>query len=406
MTRDRRWVVVLLAVLVAARLALAYHLRGQFFTSGDQSYDDIAEQLLHGHGFTMNGHPYADNPPVYPLLVAAAFGAFGHGWWAIAVLQSLIDSVSALLVLALGRRLFEPAVGVLAAIAYAFYPYLAGQAVEIMDTSVFVCALLLFLYLTVRSAKAGAWQYAAGAGATAGIAFLIRPPVAVVAILFPLLLAVLGLGRGAIGRATVVAVLAGAVAIAPWTVRNAVDFHAFVPGAAKAGVNFWKGNSPHAAEYISEGRSVDLLTERADAPRPPANLNVVQADAWWEHRGFAWIRAHPGAWAHGLWVKLIAFWTWNLNPRTSGETGTKNGVYTLTYAPLLLLALAGTVLGALQCRRAALFLWAVLLVFTAVHVLTVGYTRLRAPIDPLLMLLASMLMVALVRRVGAMRRSA
>jgi 4-amino-4-deoxy-L-arabinose transferase-like glycosyltransferase len=400
----RRWgLVVVAAALLGGRLALAYHLRTEFFTSGDQSYNDIAEQLLHGHGFTMNGKPYIDNPPVYPLLVAGVFGIFGHGWWAIAVLQSLVDSVSALLVLALGRRLFGSTVGSVAAAAYAVYPYLASQAVEIMDTSVFVCALLAFLYLCVRTSESRAWPWAAGAGAAAGIAYLIRPTVAVVALLFPLLVAVLGARARTVVRVTAVAAAAALIVVAPWTVRNAIDFHAFVPGAAKAGINFWKGNSPHAAAYIAAGRSVDLLTERADAPHQPAGLNPVQADAWWRHRALMWIRAHPGAWAHALWVKLVAFWSWQLNPRTYGETGAKDVIYTATYGPLLVLALLGSAAAWRWRRRAVLFLWSVILAFTAVHVLTVGYTRLRAPLDPLLMLPAAALVLDVGKRLASTR---
>lgn len=386
---------VILAMLVVVRFAFAFHARASFFTTGDQSYDDIAQQLLHGHGFTMNGHPYVANPPVYPLLVAAAFGALGHHWYGIAVLQMLIDAISTVLLFALGRRLVGTASGLLAAAAFAVYPYLASQSAQLMDTSLFTCVLLAFLYLAVRAAQEQSLVSAAGAGAAAGVAFLVRPPIAAVAITFPLLVALLGGRRPAVLRQTAIAALAGAVVIAPWTVRNAVDYHAFVPGAAKAGINFWKGNSPYAADYIAEGKSVDLLPERRGAPHPPAGLNPVQEDGWWRHQAIVWIRAHPRAWLHALGVKFIAFWSWNLNPRTGGDTGTKEAIYETTYGPLLVLGLLGAVVGWGARRRSTAAVLVVLLVFTAVHVLTVGYTRLRAPIDPLLMILAAGLAVDL-----------
>lgn len=386
---------MIIVVLVVFRLLVAYHLHSTFFSTGDQSYDDIAEQLVHGHGFTMNGHPYVANPPVYPLLVAASFEVLGHHWYAIAVLQTLADCVSVLLLFALGQRLMGFAAGLLAAAAFAVYPYLASQSAQLMDTSVFVCSLLAFLYFSLRAAQERSTRWGAAAGVAAGVGFLIRPTIAIVALLFPLLAALVGADRRAIARLTAAAAVAGIVAIAPWTVRNAVDFHTFVPGAAKAGINFWKGNSPYAAEYIAEGKSVDLLPERPGAPHAPRGLNAVQEDAWWRDRAFAWIRAHPGAWAHGLEIKLIAFWSWDLNPRTGGDAGTKQVFYTATYGPLLLLGLIGAAVGWGMRRRSVLVIMSVVVAFTAVNVLTVGYTRLRAPLDPLLMLLAAGLVVDL-----------
>jgi 4-amino-4-deoxy-L-arabinose transferase-like glycosyltransferase len=392
-----RWLVAILVVLVLVHLGAAYHARATFFSTGDQSYDDIAEELLHGHGFNMNGHPYVDNPPVYPLFVAAAFGALGHDWWSLGLFQTLVDAVSAVLLFALGRRLFGTAAGLLAAAGFALYPYLASQGAQIMDTNIFICAFLAFLYCTVRAAEDRSLAWGAAAGATAGLAFLIRPPVAVVALFFPAIAAILGANRRDIVRTTAAAVVVGLIVIAPWTIRNAVDYHAFVPGAAKAGINFWKGNSPYAAQYISDGISVDLLPEHAGTPQPPPNLNAVQEDAWWRHQAVDWIRAHPGAWAHALWVKLVAFWTWDLNPHTGGDAGTKNALYEATYGPLLALALLGAALGWSRGvrRRGVAAIMLVIVVFTAVHVLTVGYTRLRAPLDPLLMLLAAVLLVEL-----------
>jgi hypothetical protein len=202
----------------------------------------------------------------------------------------------------------------------------------------------------------------------------------------------------------VVAAGVGALALVPWTVRNAVRFHAFVPTSAKFGENFYAGNSPHAAEYIADGKSTDLLRLRRDAPKPPDSWNDVRRDSWWLHRGLDWAKAHPGAWAHALKIKLEAFWSWDLNPKTLGETGTKELLYTATYLPLLLVALAGLALGLRVGRRREVAFCALLLAaFTLIHVLVVGYTRLRAPLDPLLMALAAFV---LVEAVEVLRRRA
>jgi hypothetical protein len=101
-----------------------------------------------------------------------------------------------------------------------------------------------------------------------------------------------------------------------------------------------------------------------------------------------WARDHPRAWLHALVVKAEAFWSWNLNPTTAGDTRLKELVYTASYAPTIVLALLAVIF-LRAARRSLVFLALILAAFFVVHVLTVGYTRLRAPIDPLLIALAS-----------------
>ena len=381
------------AVLVASRLGVAVSVRGTFFSTGQQIYDHVAESLLHGHGFSNAGRPNVENPPLYPLAVAAAYGVGGRGWWSVAMLQALIDAGSLLLLYLLARRLFGRTAGLLAAFMFALYPYLAGQAALLMDTSLFVLVLLAFLYALTRAADTGHAAWAAAAGALAAGTLLVRPTAVAILLVTPGLLALLGADRHRILRVLGLSAAVGVLVLVPWTVRNAVQFHAFVPTSAKFGENFYAGNSPHAAEYISQGRSTDLLRLRADAPKPPAAWNDVRRDSWWLHRGLDWANAHPGAWAHALRVKLEAFWSWDLNPRTLGQTGTKEALYTITYAPLLFVALAGLALGIRPGRRRELgFVALILAAFTLIHVLVVGYTRLRAPLDPLLMAVASLVL--------------
>jgi len=397
------------AVLVAGRIGVAVDVRHTFFSTGQQIYDHVAESLLHGHGFSNAGRPNVENPPLYPLAVAAAYAIGGRGWWSVAALQALLDVASLLLLYLLTGRLFGRTAALLAAFMFALYPYLAGQAALLMDTSLFVLVLLAFLYALTRAADKGRTAWSAATGALAAATLLVRPTVIAILVVAPALLALLGADRRRLGRVLVVATAVGAVALVPWTVRNALRFHAFVPTSAKFGENFYAGNSPHAAEYIAEGRSTDLLRLRPDAPQPPARWNDVRRDSWWLRRGLDWAKAHPGAWAHALRIKLEAFWSWDLNPKTLGETRTKELLYTATYLPLLLVGLAGLALGLRIGRRREVGFCALILgAFTLIHVLVVGYTRLRAPLDPLLMALASLVLVEaaqLVREPRVIRRA-
>jgi hypothetical protein len=88
-------------------------------------------------------------------------------------------------------------------------------------------------------------------------------------------------------------------------------------------------------------------------------------------------------------VKLWAFWSWSLNPRDTDDSALERAVYAASYVPVLVLAAIGAALLAWRRRvRPLLFVLVPIALFTAVHLVIFGYTRLRAPLDPLLMVLA------------------
>lgn len=403
MTRlDRSTMVVLLAallVLVAVRLAAAAYLREDFFTTGDQSYDRIAENIRAGDWFTVRGEAYVENPPIYPIVVAGAYAFLGRAWYSVALLHALLGVGSALLLFSLGRWVFGTTSAVVAVSAFSVYPYLIGQSALLMDTTLFTLLLLAATLALARMVESRRVVDAVLLGVALGLGVLVRPTIAFVAAIVPVALVAARVGWRRSALLTAVSAGVALLVVAPWTIRTYAAYDAVVVGAAKGGINFWKGNSPHAADYVDQGISVDLLTERSDAPEPPPGLDPVEVDRWWFDQGVQWSRDHPGAWLHGLRVKFEAFWSPYLNPDTPDEERAEGLAYTLSYSLVLALAcLALVVVPGTRPRRGMLVILAIVFSFTAAHVLTVGYTRLRAPLDPLLLTLAAAAGVELVRQ--------
>lgn len=403
-----RLLVPLALVLTLDRLAAAVVLRHSFFVSGFTAYDTVAENLLHGRGFTYAGHPFAEFPLLYPLLAAAAFAVGGHAWWPIAVMQTLFDLASLGFLFLLGRRLLGVAPAVVGCLFFAVYPPLASQSAQLLVTSPFTLALLAFLYLAVRLADRPSSRSGLVAGAVAGVGYQLRVEMLVVVLLLPAILALLHLGRRDIGRVSAAVGVAFVLVLAPMVVRNAIVFHRFAPAPAEGGITLWEGNSPHSAEFVGAGKSGDLLFALPDAPQPPASAGPYQIDDFWYRHSLDWIRSHPGGFLHGLRVKFVALWSWNLNPLTGGDSRWKQLVYTASYAPTLVLALVGLAMGLIRSlRRETLVLALVLVALGIVHVVVQAFTRMRLPSDPLLMLLAGLALyeagkVVARRRLGAM----
>lgn len=99
-------------------------------------------------------------------------------------------------------------------------------------------------------------------------------------------------------------------------------------------------------------------------------------------------------------IRLWGLWTWTYNPRPTNGTpipALKQWTHRLSYGPLLLLAVAGLLLGRGQWRR----LWplpAIMVLYTVGHLPAIGYSRLRLPLDTLLAMLAAYALVAMAVR--------
>ena len=305
---DGRVVVVLAIGLVAVRLAAAFALRHTFLSSGFPGYDEAASNLVHGRGFVQGGEPFSQFPPLYPLLVAAAYEIGGRAWWSIATMQTFFDIGSLIVLFALGRRLFGRTAAIVACAAFVLYAPLASQSAQLLPTSPFVLTLLSFLYLLVRLADRPRVPTALLAGLVAGIGFELRAEIPVVVLLAPVSLVLLGLSMRAALRFGALTVVAFVIALVPATIRNALTFRVFNPGPAEAGITLWEGNSPFAARFVAAGRSGDLLFELPGSPHPPVTAGPYERDHFWRDRSLHWIDKHPGAFLHGLRVKFVALW--------------------------------------------------------------------------------------------------
>src|SRR5208283_967567 len=112
--------------------------------SDDKDYDAIARSLVHGDGFTLDGHPTAYRLPGYPLLLAASYAVFGDSKTPMRILQIIADVISCLLLFSIGKKLFSEKVGLLAAAILALFPIQVLYVSHLMTETIFT-AILLFI---------------------------------------------------------------------------------------------------------------------------------------------------------------------------------------------------------------------------------------------------------------------
>ena len=242
-------------------VALALRLFWVFYTDtiplgGDPHwYYVVGINLAKGYGFVANrnalwevpgpGEPTAFWPPGYPFALAALFKLFGVSITGAQVLNAVLATLTVPLVYALGVRTFNRGVGLGAAALFAAFPnVIAGTPLlfpEALFTLIFVGALLLLVTFPADGDRR--WLPLAGFGFLVGLAALTRGQgVVLLPVAAVYWLAASG-WRVAL-RATAVALVATVAVIAPWTVRNAVEMHAFIPVSTNSAAALRVGHNP------------------------------------------------------------------------------------------------------------------------------------------------------------------
>lgn len=253
MSVDRRYTYAMLVVL-----GFAFYLRLHFILNGrlealewDQlNYTKLALQLLEKGIYAYRDTvPNTLVTPGLPMFLVFMFKVFGYEpleptLMLIRYVQCFIGLGAVWFIYLIGRRLFHPAAGVLAAWMAAVYPSYVWSASLILTEVIFLTSFTALLYFQVRIIQENRTRDHLWAGVLLGLTVLIRPntlPLAVVPYLFlwvqhkKLFLPLILRGAGAF-----------ALVMLPWWIRNAVTFHAFIPIArGEAGNPFLGGTDPY-----------------------------------------------------------------------------------------------------------------------------------------------------------------
>ncbi len=400
--RRHRWLLAVLAVAFALRVAACWHWRAELATDRD-SYLAIAESLRTGGGFSTDGQtPTAFRPPLYPLMLAVVLPIGEVG---IAVFQLLLGTATVWLTFLIGRNLGHSLLGLLAAGVVAVDPLLLHYTPQLMTETLFTFLATLLLVQIVRSQpdpESRSVTRSLGIGVTFGLCALCRPTIwafgGIVTVVW--LMSCLRNRKPGYSRKNA-AVLTAAllITIAPWVVRNTVVFGRPILMTTHGGYTLLLGNNPvfykevvrQPSGTVWSGdslkrwqRSLEVDMQREESPPKTETAR----DRWMFNRAVGNIRADPSGFAAACWLRLQRFW--NITP--SGDTDMPlffvwiiGLYYSLIFVP--------AAIGMWRLDRTAWQRWwpcAVLLIsITAVHLLYWSNTRMRAPLVPVIALLAA-----------------
>jgi 4-amino-4-deoxy-L-arabinose transferase-like glycosyltransferase len=280
-----------------------------------QETGNIAFALAQDKGFsnvfrTETG-PTAWLAPAYPLIVAATFKRFGtftvRAFFACAALNIFFSAAACVPIFFAGRRIGGLGVGAAAAWLWAVYPTGIMMPFEwIWDTSLSALLAALLLWATLELAESEKRVDWGAYGLLWGLALMTNPAFGV---LLPFLLGWAGFrGRGesrARWRRVGLAVGVAGLCCVPWTIRNYVAFHRFIPVRSNLPFELWLGNNDIFDEHARGGRRSITRMEEA---RKYAQIGETEymAEKW--ELATAFIGSHPGLELRLMGRKFVDFW--------------------------------------------------------------------------------------------------
>jgi hypothetical protein len=386
---------ILLVLVCSAGLAIW---SGDSLRYGDEiDYHELAQSLVHKHEFaTSSGRITLFRPPGYAFGLAAVYEVTESPVVA-KLLNCLALAASCYLLMRLSRRIF-PTYSALAPYLVLFYPVFL-YAASTLYPQTFGGLLFLASILLLSGPELG-WRRQVAAGLIYGILCLAIPSFLYIS---PFFLAYLLFGRQRPDKWSVAscAVFGAAIAItiAPWTIRNSMEFHAFVPVSANGGFNLVIGNSPAT-------RANGKPTLKEACGQVPYIPNEVEFDRALTRCAIDWITGSPKAATRLYFGKLLNYFNFQNELATVTQaTSWQDWAVFATYYPLLIVALLRlAMIRRYPCSRVEWLLYAIYFgngVLTAVF-----FTRLRfrMPFDLLLVAIDSAFLARLLA--GARRDAA
>ncbi|MBC7966402.1 MAG: hypothetical protein H7Z17_10830 [Fuerstia sp.] len=416
---------ILLILGVAVRLGGAW-IDPSDLTADNDGYLAHAEMVANGEGFAgpHTHRPTAFRPPGYPIALAGLKVSGLPDWASVAIINGLSSIAIIWLSWILCHQLqLPPSVSIMAATITTFDPLLVRYTIlpmtEVPAAAILTGAVVLLKAADLRGKVSG--DHGVGfriwSGVLFGLGSLLRPILLVTCAMLVLSRLILSLRGGENFRRNVsIAILpmiAAAVAISPWIVRNAVQFRKFIPATTHGGYTLALGNNPDFYRDVIDGDipfpwpgpQLDAWQQRmiADAAAQgiPAD-NEPDQDAWYYQQAVASMKAHPLSFFKSCMLRLRRFCA--ITPGSNDGLPRFATALIAAWYGLIWIGVAAAVGRSIPALRgmpgfrsegyippdqSLADLWLVVFSFMLLHSVYWTDTRMRAPVMPLVCIIAA-----------------
>ncbi|HTP18915.1 MAG TPA: glycosyltransferase family 39 protein [Solirubrobacteraceae bacterium] len=423
-----RAVVVAAILIIALVLRVAEVDRTSFRPINDAgSYLALASQIAHtgdyslshrpGSGAGGSRGPSAYFAPGYPYFLALVDLLDGHAVRRGAAIQparlsqAVLGTIAVALIGLVALELFGEEAGLIALVIAAVYPVLIELSGVLVAENLLVALILATVYAGLRVRRARSTKarlaWVASAGVLTGLATLTHENAVV--IIVPLIAAVWTerprLELRSLAAPTLL-LAAAVLVIVPWTLRNELVMHRFIPVSDETGITLvGTYNAASAANPVVpyKWRIFSVIPGERALIDEAGRLTEPEIGSKLQRQALHYISKHPLSpfavgYHNGLrLLELEGSFAWRASAAAISLplSVARSGV--LGFWVLSLLALAGAFTR--LARRAPRWVWVVpLLLALSVVLVNAETPRFREPIDPFLILLAAAGLATLVGR--------
>ena len=385
-------------------------------------YDAIARRLLRGDGYGS----WLLRGPLYSILLWVIYSFTGIDFLAVRIFQALLDSGTCLMVIYLGRLLFNNKSGLISGLIYSIYPFFIYFTGILLSENLFIFLMVATILFGIKFQQKIEIKNLILFSFSLGLLILCRPIAQIYLLPFCMwviyLMYRLKLSKSQILLFGLSFLLFSLASIAPWSYRNYKVHNKFIFISTGGGRMFWYGNGPNATLSGTKPFPLEMnkkLLELNGHELNNEDFNFSEAKAYMHKNSeifdnvyinyersqylyqetFKYIFDNPNIFLKNYFKKLIMFWSPVSISRTTNDYNTS--YYQLAGGLAYLLILSFFILATLQKRKDfqkyLLLYIAILFNMLAVSLFSTSI-RYRIPIDPFLILFASSALEALISK--------
>jgi 4-amino-4-deoxy-L-arabinose transferase-like glycosyltransferase len=349
--------------------------------------------------------PSAIHPPGFTLWLSIASGIGFSSFFAHKVMSAIAGALAVFAIGMVARRLAGPGAALLAAALAALHPNLWVVEGILMPESLYALMIALVLWGAYRYLAEPTLGWVAVLGALIGLATLVRGEAVFLLVLLGAPMLLIAHRRRWLGQAALLG-MAFTLVLAPWTIRNVIQMHHFVPISANSDEVIRNAN----CDQTYYGRQLGFWALECYQPDPPPGADEVERAAFWRRAGIDYIRQHKSRVPVVVAARVGRVWDLyrpkqNLDNSTlEGRNRRAGAVGQRVYFALLPLSVLGAII--LRRRRVPilpLIAMAALVTLTAAS--AYGVIRFRVPAEVAMVILSAVAIEAALRSIIAGSRS-
>jgi 4-amino-4-deoxy-L-arabinose transferase-like glycosyltransferase len=391
-----------LALLV--RLTYNHTVAHNYVLVGDASnYHSLAVNLLRQHCFCLHPPvPTVDRAPLWPSIIASIYAIFGINTYIVRVFLCMLDAGTCVFISLFAKDMFGRRIGMMTGLVAAVYPQLYLYVDWLYSETLYIFLLFAFCYALLRLQRTSRQKWMLWSGVLLGLLALARPNGLLVLGPFILWVVILGwkkiLSWKAVARSALIVTLLTLAFVAPWTIRNYVVSHAFIPVATGEGTvligafnNEVVSNPLVYGKWVNPNTANLALGQRyhtADWQGPRVQL---AREAAFEHAAQGWIQSHISNLPFLFSYHFLRMWSaipdevYFPGGRWSQFFQSMANVFPVLIYPLFAFGLLVT----WKRWRELLFLYFMIVLVAVQCIVFYGSARLSSPFQPMLLILAA-----------------